>query len=352
MSDESRRQFLERIGRISAAAIAGRALLQARSASAQADGLEIPQSIERPTTAGIDPASKSIVADVRSLQVLPNTQVYEDLLREMVEEGVTMATLPKPDGNPWNKVIQPDDVVGVKFDPVDAEAFATTLPMARQMVYSLMTRANIPPDRIMLIDVSTLVRRAIDETLSEKLGAKVRTRPQVFGFSADKVQFGKGEDRLADWLGEITALLNVPLLRTHNIAGVSGCLMNLAFSLVRRPGRYYAKDCTPFVADVLSLPQVRSKMRVNVVNGLRAVFDGGPDVGHDNLWEHRGILASIDPVAADAVGLEIINERRVTDKKRPIGDSRGTIPHIHDAAGRGLGTDDQDYLTIRYHTIG
>ena len=68
--------------------------------------------------------------------------------------------------------------------------------------------------------------------------------------------------RLVIELDQVTALVNVPLLRTHNISGMSGCLMNLAFSLVRRPGRYYAKGCTPFVADVLSLPQVRAKTRI------------------------------------------------------------------------------------------
>jgi hypothetical protein len=93
-------------------------------------------------------------------------------------------------------------------------------------------------------------------------------------------------------------------------------------------------------------------MRLHVVNGLRAVFDGGPDATAETLWDHCGILASTDPVAADTVGLDIINERRMTARKRPIGGARGTIPHVHDAARRGLGADDQDYLSIRYLPIG
>jgi hypothetical protein len=51
-------------------------------------------------------------------------------------------------------------------------------------------------------------------------------------------------------------------------------------------------------------------------------------------------------VAADVVGLDILNERRELAKLPAIGDSDGNVPHLHAAAERGLGTDDQDYITL------
>jgi hypothetical protein len=347
MTGESRRQFLERMGRVAAAAMVGRALTGDRSASAQSQEVWIPKPTERATTAGIDPARKSVVASLVCDRLIPSTQVNEGLLREVIEEGVRLATSAKRDGNPWNKIIETGGVVGLKFDPVSPVPFETTLPMARQIVHSLMTKAKVPAENIMIIDVQTNVRRAVEDSLSETLGAAVRTRPQMFTFGAVKARIGHREEKLADWLSEVSVIVNVPLLRTHNISGIAGSLTNLAYSLIRRPGRYYDNGCTPFVGDVLSLPQVKAKMGLHVVNSLRAVFDGGPDACPETLWDHRGIILSTDPVAADTAALDVINQRREEAKLPPIGDSRGHLPHIHDAASRGLGTDDQDYLTIR-----
>ena len=100
------------------------------------------------------------------------------------------------------------------------------------------------------------------------------------------------------------------------------------------------------MGDIVALPQIRSKLRLHVVNAVRAVFDGGPAVRAQGAWNHAGILVSTDPVAADSVGLDIINDQRARAKLAPVGDALGRIPHVHAAAQRGLGTDDQDYINL------
>jgi uncharacterized protein (DUF362 family) len=172
------------------------------------------------------------------------------------------------------------------------------------------------------------------------------TRPCPVGFSGGMVSFGSGEDELSAVLQEVTAIISVPFLKTHNIAQMTGCLKNLSHALIRRPRLCHANACTPFVGDILSLPQIKPKLRVHIVNALRAAFDGGPMPGRDHLWTHGGILVSTDPVAADQVGADILNEQRALRKLPVIGDRDGHIPHVHAAAARGLGTDDQDYITL------
>jgi uncharacterized Fe-S center protein len=65
------------------------------------------------------------------------------------------------------------------------------------------------------------------------------------------------------------------------------------------------------------------------------------------MWNHAGLIVSKDPVAADAVGLDIINDERSRRSLPQIGNGAGQIPHIHAAAKLGLGTDDQDYIVLR-----
>ena len=165
------------------------------------------------------------------------------------------------------------------------------------------------------------------------LAAKLGTRPEIHDWSGGEVSFGTGSDELSAVLQEVTAIINVPFLKTHNIAGVTGCLKNLSHALVRRPGRYHDQACAPYVGNIVALPQIRSKLRLNIVNAIRALFNGGPHVRPEGIWNHSALIISRDPVAADAVGLDIINDERAPTRPGQIGNKAGQIPHIHVAAG-------------------
>jgi hypothetical protein len=295
--------------------------------------LGLPELASRPSTGVIDPTLKSVVAHIRAPLAIDGLTIHPRLPRDMVEEGLRMMTGKDQIADAWHSFLKPDDVIGIKFNQVGFESLATAAPLARHLVESLGA-AGFAPERIMLVEVPP------------KLAHALKTRPAVIGWSGEAVSFGSGQERLSAVLQEVTALINVPFLKTHNIAGMTGCLKNLSHALVHRPGRYHANACAPFVGDILSLPQIRSKLRLHIVNALRAVYRGGPDAAPDNIWPHSGILISQDPVAADQLGIDIINEQRAIAKLPRIGDADAHIPHVHHAAQRGLGTDDQDYIEL------
>jgi hypothetical protein len=333
MPPPTRREFLEQAGRATAA-IAGLGLVTGHSFAGEiGSAATLPAVGSRPSSPQIDPSVKSIVADVRAREVVADTVIHETLLLEMIEEAVRLATGTSSAGEAWNKLIKPDDVVGIKFNQIGAETIRTTGPFTGRLVESLKL-AGFAPDRIILIEVPT------------RLTQELKTRPCPLGFSGGKVSFGSGEDELAAVLEEVTVLVNVPFLKTHNIAQMTGCLKNLSHALVRRPKLCHDHGCTPFVGDILALPQIRPKMRIHIVNALRAVFEGGPLPSADALWTHSGILVSTDPVAADQIAIEILNAERSRRGLPVIGDRDGHVPHVRAAAERGLGTDDQDYITV------
>lgn len=344
MGNQTRREFLTRIAGCAVAAD-----LCGRLARA---GQDMPELVERPSTGWIKSSEKSIVAHVRSEHVIPNGKVHDLLLADMIEEGLLAITGTDRPRDAWHKLLKKNDVVGIKFNQVGAALLATTQAMARQLVRSLVQTAEIEPGRIMLIEVDTVTRQAVESALSDELGVEVKTRPPVFGFAGPETSFGSGSEQLAALLQDVTALINVPFIKTHNIAGMTGCLKNLSHALVRRPARYHGNQCAPYVGDILALPQIRSRMRLHVANALRIVFDGGPDPARDTVFEHRSLLISTDPVAVDAVGTDLINEHRTSIKRPPIGDALGRIAHLHAAARRGLGTDDQDYIDLKNLKVG
>lgn len=334
MPVENRRTFLKRVGQAGLAAAAERLLTGRALGAAQDTAATLPILQTRPDTGPIGTFLKSTVVHIRRPEVVDRQTIHPPLLREMIEESIRVVTDTLRPADAWNKLLRTDDVIGIKFNHVGAKELDSTDLMAAQLVASLAD-AGFPPDRIMLIEAPSGV--------SKDLG----TRPEVHGWSGGEVPFDGGSEELAAVLQEVTALINVPFLKTHNIAGATGCLKNLSHALIRRPGRYHDQACAPYVGNIVALPQIRSKLRLNIVNAIRALYKGGPNVHPDGMWNHAGLIVSRDPVAADAVGVEVINDRRSRLGLAAIGNSSGHVPHIHAAAKLGLGTDDQDYIELR-----
>jgi hypothetical protein len=307
---KSRREFLQKVGGLTAGAAF--AHLVGKSAVAL-DGdvaATLPATRALPSIGPIDPRIKSIVAHVVRKEVIDGPKSHMTLLGEMIEEGLRITTGENNAVDAWRKLLKPDDVIGIKFNQVGA------------------------PERVMLIEAP------------HRLTRELKTKRPVFGWSGTAVSFGSGAEELSAVLQEVTALINVPFLKTHNIAGMSGCLKNLSHAFIRRPARYHGNGCAPYVGDIVALDQIRSKLRIHIVNALRVVYQGGPTVVPEGVWTHAGLIVSTDPVAADATGIDLLNEQRARAKLPPIGDDQAHIPHVHAAAQRGLGTDDQDYIQV------
>ena len=65
---------------------------------------------------------------------------------------------------------------------------------------------------------------------------------------------GGPRDRLAGVLDQVTAIVNVPFLKTHNLAGMTCCLKNLSHALVKHPAQFHTGGCKE-VADIVVFMQ-------------------------------------------------------------------------------------------------
>ena len=80
-----------------------------------------------------------------------------------------------------------------------------------------------------------------------------------------------------------------------------------------RPSAYHPDSCADLGA-LWNLPNVKGKIRLNVLVMLTPLFHGrGPHhFSPRYLWPYKGLILSRDPVAADAVGREILRAKRKT----------------------------------------
>jgi hypothetical protein len=147
----------------------------------------------------------------------------------------------------------------------------------------------------------------------------------------DLVPFGENpkDDRLyRSHLGKlVTKTLNkivaIPVLKDHGSAGVTGALKNMSHGSVNNVDRShhtpFTNVCNQFIPQMVSHPIIRGKFVLQIMDGIRAVFQGGP-FGPDLkwTWENNAILFSTDPVALDHVEWDQVDAQRVKNNLPPV----------------------------------
>jgi uncharacterized protein (DUF362 family) len=157
---------------------------------------------------------------------------------------------------------------------------------------------------------------------------------------------GQFEGRLTRIITEqITALINVPVMKDHGIAGITAALKN-HYGSFDNPGRHHGNHCDPYLADLNAIPAIRDKTRLVVLDALRPMADGGPGLRRDSLWDFYSLVVSRDPVAVDYFAWKTIDERRAQTGLKSLAESGREPKWIATAARYGLGTDDPARMDI------
>ena len=107
-----------------------------------------------------------------------------------------------------------------------------------------------------------------------------------------------------------TALVNARPLRAHHWSGIGGCIKNY-ITFVRQPWTYHGDSCADLGA-LWKLPVVEGKTRLNILVVLSPQFHGvGPHhFDPQYIWPYKGLLVGTDPVALDALGVELLAAKR------------------------------------------
>jgi uncharacterized protein (DUF362 family) len=144
---------------------------------------------------------------------------------------------------------------------------------------------------------------------------------------------------------EIDALINFGVLKDHDLAGVSVGMKNL-YGLIHNPNRYHDNNCSPYVAHVAASPPVRKKLRLTLCDGLTAQYKGGPALKKSCTWRAGILLASRDTVAIDAVGAQIIDQKRRAVGMKSLADSNQAPLYLEEARKIGLGENRLDRIKV------
>jgi uncharacterized protein (DUF362 family) len=247
----------------------------------------------------------------------------------------------------WAKVVRPGDSVGLKVNTLGGRGIATN-PLLVATICERLQEAGIKASDIVVWDR--------DSNELERAGFHVSiggNRVQCYGtdrvdYEEDLAAWGSVGSRLSKILTQRTnVLINLPVLKDHDGAGVTIALKNM-YGVIHNPNKYHPDGCNPFVADVNMLPEIRTRMRLTVCDATTAMYEGGPAYKPEFSWNANALLVSQDPVALDHTGWQMI-ERKRAEKGWKTLEAEGRPPrYIATAADseHRLGNNDPARITV------
>ena len=209
--------------------------------------------------AGDKPLTTVVI--VRSKDVLDKDgNVSKPLLDKMLDAGMLTLTGAKSVDDAWKAYIKPTDAVGIK--------------MSKML---------------------TVTHTELTDAITKRLTSIGVTQSEVWDRDLKKPE-------------GFTALINVPGLKTHWLSGIAAAIKNYA-GCSPKPSQFHGDSCAN-LAEMWDYPPLKGKTRLIIIDALKVLYNGGPQIDPRYLWDYKGLILGTDPVAVDAVCLSIIAKKR------------------------------------------
>ncbi len=270
-----------------------------------------------------------------------------DILFKMLNNSIEELYEIEKTDNAWRRVVSPEDIVGLKINCLAGKRMSTNIDIVEAVIECLLS-SGVKKGNIIVWD-------RFNSDL-ERAGYKIRNKTSevkyigndMAGYDKNITSWGEAGSLVSKIASEYcTAIINIPVLKDHGIAGMTCALKNY-FGAIHNPHKYHVNKGDPFIADVNMYPQLKNKTKLVICDALLAQYEGGPPFKPQWTWEENSILISEDMVALDRTGLDILEKKR-KDLNRPSFKADGREPvYIATAADKNhnLGTDDPEKINL------
>ena len=294
----------------------------------------------------IRPNSRVVLVQDKSFPALKRA-ARSKRVKEMVLEGVREAMDASSILEAWQSLFRSSDFVGIKLNCIAGRRLSPHKEVVDGIVAGLKL-AGVEEENILIWERTSreLVRAGFPLNTGKK-GVK------CFGSDSLSIPYDVNP-QIAGSVGSCfstilssycTAIINVPVLKDHDLAGVTLAMKNL-FGAIHNPNRYHSNNCDPFVADLSTHSYIRDKQRLIICDGLLAQCHAGPSYKQQWAWNFSGLIISPDPVAADAVGADIIEKKRRETGLKSLAEEGRAPKYIETAARLGLGENRLNKITL------
>lgn len=306
---------------------------------------------------------------------------HPETIRAMLRRGMTELTGAKDWVEAWKQFVQPGERIGLKLNPVGQPHVISDASVVREVIAGLEA-AGIKRQDIVVYDryKDQFFQAGFDKWLPE--GVRVSHAAEKYDDIQQDIR-GYDPEHYVDLpltlpgypienekarrsyaarfiTQEVDKLINLPLLKDHQSAGITMALKNMSHGLVNNVARSHGtrslNACNTFIPAIVSMPVIRSKAVLHILDGVKGLYHGGPSANPQFVWEHKTLYFATDPVSLDRIGWEVIDAKRVAVGKPKLVEDRpdqfSTFvhrqpEHVEIAGALGLGEWDRKKIDLR-----
>jgi len=275
--------------------------------------------------------------------VKDNEVLVPEIIRQMLDAAIAKLTGLDDAQAAWGALFTPQERIAIKVNTIQGSDLWTHIPLALAVAECLQG-AGVPAEQIAIYDRYALELKNAGYTIN-KDGPGVR----CLGTDLDYTGGWKVMDvdvKFSDVLLNSDALINIPVLKQHSMTGISFALKN-HYGTFDSPARFHEGRAKQALGELNSLQPIKERTRLTIGDVL-AVAAGS----WASLVTGDSILMSFDPVAHDAVGLQLYGDAMTAKGRNSTLAARLAAPWLENAAALGLGTSDPAHIELMEVSLG
>jgi hypothetical protein len=270
-------------------------------------------------------------------------------IRQMLDGSITELTGLSGAGEAWASLFDPGERIAIKVNAFRNSIIWTHVPLVMAVTERLQD-AGVPAEQIVIFDyyTSELEEAGYPVNLD---GPGVRCYGTDDDY-ADGFQIAGADVRLSNIVVKCDALINIPVLKSHMLAGISFAMKN-HYGTISNPAGFHGSRLRLGIAELNGLPPIKGHTRLIIGDALEACLrykNSYPYWSADYTGD--SISMSFDPVAHDTVGLQVFSLLLSESGGYPSKAANQANPWLRAGAELGLGTNDMDHIELAEIGLG
>ncbi len=294
------------------------------------------------------------VVEAHDPQVMVDDRPDPARVKALLEQGLVKLTGQSPK-EAFGLLFTPDDVVGLKVNPVGPKLISTRLELM-DAVIDWLVQSGLKRSNIIIWDRFDFMLKDAGFT-SERFpgvgieGLQTMDEAAAAGQSADNsrwlssnghhVSEANFDQTFSYWVDvdgpkdlpylnqhvfngrdsyfgklltqKLTKIINLPVFKNTGNA-ISMATKNIGYGAICNTNRLHKPLGLNVNTEVHAFPVIRDKLVLNITDALRAQYDGGPDAAASFIYSFGRIFLATDPFALDTVC-----HRLIVDKRKSMG---------------------------------
>ena len=377
----NRRKFFTLLG-VGSTALAVKPLMGLASEKEQAKpkpATNINDEVKTPRKPGSMPGKyPGKVILVRNQNAVVNDVPAEAVAYAMLSKAMLELTGQKNLKKAWQQFVSPNEKIGLKVNPVAGKELSTSHAVVKSIVKQL-TESGIKKENIIIWDRRDMELKDVGFTSDNYPGIKItgtefKDENGSFYDKDGKLYGEKNIDK--EWYywadveseydsetmpymintgkysyftkiitQEVDKIINIPILKNAG-GSITNAMKNLAFGVISNTGRLHAQLWNETCAEVCAFAPVRDKVVLNITDGLRGCFNGGPGANPQFICNYNTLLAGSDPVAMDRIAYDIIADKRIAEGVMKAPDP-AVLTFLKMASDLGLGISEKGKIELK-----